>query len=192
MKKEEIIAKINSAILHNRAMRNTYNLTCFNDLTKKNDSVLEEALEVIKTSEKEYERGMNDIWEAMRKLIKHESEGGYSIEDTLKIVGHHNRSAESVINRLSPEEVLNRIAEFDKKKEEEAAKPKLGDVVEVVDINRIGQKSTTKGIYIKETDETHNIIVNGGNVYLFDKDSVVSIKKTGEHVDIQGMLDKIG
>ena len=186
---ENIISKINSAILHNKAMKGTYRLECFNELTTRNNAVLEEALDAIKKFEKEYERGMNDIWEAMRKLIKHESEGGYSIEYTLEIVGHHNRSAESVINRLSPEEVLNRIAEFDKKKEEEAAKPKLGDVVE---IHYVFNGVIERGIFLSGgPDGFRYLATDGGLVCAAYRDDI-GCKKTGEHIDIQGMLDKIG
>lgn len=184
---EQIIKDIDIAIMKNRVMRRSYDDEFHKDYFRENNDLLGRVRTILK-SQKEYERGMNDIWEAMRKLIKHESEGGYSIEDTLEIVGHNNRSAEAVINRLSPEEVLARIAEFDKKKEEEAAKPVLGDVVEFDN----GPFGYSKGIYVKETETTHNILTREGFLMLLQKSENPEITKTGEHIDIQGMLDKIG
>ena len=92
-----------------------------------------------------------------------------------------------VIRDCSIDDVIDKYKAYEKKKEEEAAKPKLGDVVEVH--NDINFKE--KGVYLSGD--------SNGFVYLTSNGTVVSVggcyanfKKTGEHIDIHGMLDKIG
>lgn len=86
---------------------------------------------------------------------------------------------------FGPQEFVNRIINY--KKEQE--KPKFGDVVEIEYIS--GNKG--RGIFIGERTLAYDVICPDTNYPLQElfKDIVKSITKTGEHIDIRGMLDKL-
>lgn len=185
--KEQIINELEEIIKYNKAARQASCLELFKDSSRKSNDVLAKAKNYIKSSD-EYERGLNDGWELATKVVY------MSTDDSFHTFGY--KSPALTLERhsgLDARKLYNEYMEEKKKKEEEAAKPKLGDVVEVNGVDLRGVfRYTHKGIYLKETDTTHNILVNNGDIYILEKEYMESIEKTGEHVDIQGMLDNIG
>lgn len=73
-----------------------------------------------------YNAGMNDAWEAARKIICNEIDGGLSTREMIKIFGSVSASAALKNNTVS--EAIAKIREFDEEKAENA-KIKVGDVV---------------------------------------------------------------
>ena len=171
MNKEQVIKSMRDAIEANKHIREQTN------------NALSHGIGLLEKQDGEYERGLEAGWKLATDVIYMSTDDrfhtfGYkSINLTLK--NHTGSDALKLYNEYLGEQ---------KKKEEEAAKPKLGDVVELTHRNRIGQETYVRGIYLQETDETHNVVVDSGNVYIFEKESVVSIKKTGDFLDIPGTL----
>ena len=178
MNKEEVIKKCREAIEVKKSVRETTN------------NALSHAIGLLEKNDGEYERGLKDAWELAQKIGNHPKNGGYDYDEMDAIFGSPIIGV--VFDKYTYQEALAKVKEYEKR-EGEAAKPKLGDVVEVKGFDLRGVfRYTHKGIYLKETDTTHNILVNEGDIYILEKEYLESIEKTGEHVDIQGMLDKIG
>lgn len=176
MDKERVIKNMRDAIEANKHIREQTN------------NALSHGIGLLEKQDGEYERGLNDCMNAIKKIMRLIPSGEKYIScDDLEII-FGTYSWQDIIRDNNPKELISKIEVYEKKKEEEAAKPKLGDVVELTHRNRIGQETYVRGIYLQETDETHNVIVDGGNVYIFEKESVVSINKTGDFLDIPGTL----
>ena len=60
-----------------------------------------------------YEQGLNDAWEAARKLT-HPNYGGYYEDTKLKIFGYRN--SDDVLTMLSASEAIAKIKEYEEKK----------------------------------------------------------------------------
>lgn len=174
MDKERVIKNMRDAIETNKHIREQTN------------NALSHGIGLLEKQDGEYERGLNDAWELAKKVDCYPIDGGWGYDELHVIFDSHNTS--EIFKNHTYQEALAKVKAYEKNKEEEAAKPKLGDVVEVIHRNRIGQETHVKGIYLQETDETHNVVVDSGNVYIFEKESVVSINKTGDFLDIPGTL----
>lgn len=187
MNNEQILKEINECIDNNRLARHSLfeSIEPYREATRQSNDVLSKARTVIKNSEKEYERGLEDAWELARKIARTFDKDSLTVKEIHDIYGC---AWYKVFTDYTAHDALSLYQDYLKKKEKEAAKPVLGDVVEIIASNHISYNTVVKGIYIKETGAAHNIITNNGDVYVFGKDHVESIKKTGEHVDILGAL----
>lgn len=173
MDKERVIKSMRDAIEANKHIREQTN------------NALSHGIGLLEKHDGEYERGLNDAWELARLIHASTNEGGLAPSVVKDIFGCYFGD---VVVKYTVSDALSAYNDWLKKKEEETAKPKLGDVVELTHRNRIGQETYVRGIYLQETDETHNVVVDSGNVYIFEKESVVSINKTGDFLDIPGTL----
>lgn len=187
---EKIIKDIEEMLMENRTLRSISTSNLYNDNSRHNNDVLARAKQVIIKATDNYEKGLDDAWELVRKLYLLPHEGGMEPKDLINIFGPA-WSLALLLRNDSVGDVLEKVKAYEKKKEEEAAKPKIGDVVEVRYCDpKIDYYFIAKGVYIKETDTTHNVLTNKGDVYVITKDNVESVTKTGEHVDILGALGK--
>lgn len=174
MTKEEVIEKCREAIEVNKHVRETTN------------NALSHAIGLLDKYVDGYEHGANEALELARKIGCHPINGGWD-SDELELI-FDTYSSNSVFDNYTYQEALAKVKEYEKKKEEEAAKPKLGDVVEVID--KYGG-FTEKGIFLAMLDNSFTYIATNRMVVEAKRD-YFEINKTGEHVDIRGMLDKIG
>lgn len=179
--KEQLIKDIEKCIRYNKAARQAEVVELCKDATRKSNDVLAKARNYIKSTD-EYERGLNDAWEFMMTLTNTSYEERYNIFGCEMISTILENYTVSKAIKL-----YNEYLEEQKKKEEEAAKPVLGDVVEVIS-NRDG--FVEKGIFLSECFDTITYIIADGGVVKASSNHFKFIK-TGEHVDIQGMLDNI-
>lgn len=182
--KEQIINEIEEIIKYNKAARQAEVVELCKDATRKSNDVLAKARNYIKSSD-EYRDGAEEVWNLTKLLVLSVDDGGISND---KIYEIFDKSCMNVIRDYSIDDVINKYKAYEKKKEEEAAKPKLGDVVEVI---RNHDGFIEKGIFLARFNDntftyiaTNRTMVEAGSDYF-------TIKKTGEHIDIQGMLDKI-
>lgn len=182
---ETIIKDIEELIDENRVGRR-YATEYHKELLRKNNDTLSRAKTIIK-SKNDYEVGANDAWELARKIVLPVSYGCYNGCELEDIFG--SSSYTDIFINYTIQEILEKVKEYEKKKEEEAAKPKLGDVVEVhYPFNDVIER----GILLATGDTGFNYLSTDGRLTKASYFSGVELKKTGEHVDIQGMLDKIG
>lgn len=182
---EQIIKEIDVAIMKNRVMRRCSTSDFDKDCFRENNDLLGRVRTILK-SQKEYERGLNEAWELAKKIGGMKGDGIYTCDELEKIFGY--RDPADIADNYSYQEALTKVQAYEKKKEEEAAKPKLGDVVEFYSNGTLDRR----GVYLYDDGNEVLVLVNGFPTPQRLTTSLWTLKKTGEHVDIQGMLDKIG
>lgn len=135
-----------------------------------------------------YDKGLKDCWEMVKKIY---NKTDYAYRDAVFGDRGDVWYLSSILETFTPQQALAKIrawegkkAEEERKKQEEAEKIQIGDVVEATVGCPVRQQ--LKGIFLMETDTTYNILDPTGNVYICMKDNNPIIKKTGEHIDILG------
>ena len=136
-------------------------------------------------NKKTYEQGLEEAWDIARKIAVLEAyEGGYSISDVNEIFGKNIPEYDDILRNMSIHDVKAKVDAW----EAEKTKPKLGDVVEVINLN---SGWSTAGIYYS-TDDTHFwILIPGKKIPQILLKENWKLKKIGKHFDIQGMFDEI-
>jgi len=128
-----------------------------------------------------YLKGMNDLHEAMKW---YRSQGNTVIA---KIFDGHCYAVAYTLDVYKPQDFVNRIENYKK----EQAKPKLGDVVEI----ELTYNERIRAIYIEKLGSCEIVVLTNGcgkyKTRTLVMESIKSITKTGEHIDIQGMLDSL-
>ena len=119
-----------------------------------------------------YEQGLNDAWEAARRIVLPSDCYANGLYSNMKeIFGLNDYLARGVFTDFSASEAVARIKEYEKKKQEQAkAEFKIGDEV----ISMLGRKAVILTVY----DNDINIMFEDGSAGRFAKDTV---KKTGKH-----------
>lgn len=173
MDKERVIKSMRDAIEANKHIREQTN------------NALSHGIGLLEKQDGEYERGLNDAWELARLIHASTNEGGLAPSVVKDIFGCYFGD---VVVKYTVSDALSTYNDWLKNKEEEAAKPKLGDVVIVRNPQCCFEE---KGIYLTGGLEGFIYLTSNGTVVDAGGD-YFTIEKTGEHVDIQGMLDKIG
>lgn len=172
MNKQELKEKISE-----RIGRNLYYMSCVvtNDNVRKelaaNNDILNELLLMIKKGKDIYNEGVKDAWELAQKI------------DILTDEVFDSFSCRYILDHYTYQEALAKVQEYEKKKAEES-KLVPGDVVEFESI-RYGK---IKGIFIKYEDDDIVILSRKGGSYRLVGKDVWNIEKTGEHVDISGLI----
>ena len=180
MENKEIIKELEEAIVLNREAR-----------TKNNDAMCHAKNALMGgdckiTDSPVYKQGLEDAWKIASKIVLHESDGGYGVSTLLSIFG--NEWVSDIFNNTSIHEVIKKIEAWEKKQEEQA-KPKLGDVVKIY--GGSGEFYHT-GIFIEEEEKDYVILSKAlHHTQSFSKINF-RLEKTGKHFDIQNMLDEIG
>lgn len=185
MTKEQILKNIEECIKYNKAARQAECGDLYKDATRRSNDVLARAKRHIENAD-EFSNGMETVWKLTKFLVLVESDGG---EDAHKIMDIFGMPWYQVIRDCSIEDIVDKWNAYKKKKEEEAAKPKLGDVVELhIDNSNLVDR---KAIFLNETGDMYCVLYSSWSGPQLINKRVYSLKKTGEHVDIQGMLDKL-
>ena len=123
----------------------------------------------------EYQRGLDDAWEAARNISMLESDGGYSWEEMKSIFG--TDSASEIYVRHTAAEAINKIKAYEEKQNDEI---EVGDEV--------------KPFY---TDITGMVtLVDGDTIYVLWRDGsststlkLKEVRKTGRQFDIASILE---
>ena len=189
MKHEQLLKDIDEMIAKNRC----YRIGCLTEKDPKNhltnlNKLLGRIKTILKTAGNEYERGCEDAWEFCGKIASSPDDGGYSVCMLAEIFGGSRWYTSDITNNYTYKEALAKVEAYEKKKKEEAEKPVIGDVVEVRYVN---SSSTKKGILIGENCGHYSVKLNEYEIPQTLSKTNYTIKKTGKHFDIQGMLDEI-
>lgn len=117
-----------------------------------------------------------EAWDIARKIVLLEDEGGIPVKDMVHMFGV--KFPRDIVREYSEHEVKARIEAWEAEKE-----IKVGDEVDICGDKGIVTSFGTDG------DRIHVLYLDGiVNSYRKDKD----IKKTGRHIDIELLLNKIG
>lgn len=140
--------------------------------------------EVVKGLAKDiYKRGLNDAWEAARKIVLSPDEGGTSLTDIYVMFGN-NGSMQRVFRSYSASEVIEKLKAREKKQ-------KADDEIKVGDEVRIGSDGTEKFIVTAkycEQDHCIAVMTKRGGFFTVNLSSLV---KTGRHFDIDKILEEM-
>lgn len=113
-----------------------------------------------------YEKGLSDAWECLKELMDKDVEELKEIFDLLCI-----KNVIDVLNRLTPQEAINKLKEWEEKQE-----IKVGDVVEVDEI----------GTFVITCIENENLYdcLKLGTLSGYTITDKTVFKKTGKHIDL--------
>lgn len=182
MTREELLKMIDGRISLNDFAINNYGTAdaLRYKLKSNNESwdMIKSELEKTENSDDSYEQGMRDIWNLMQKIYcepdfrtfrKHEEIFGWEYTS-------------DILERLSPGEALFRMREYEDKKRKEAEKPVVGDVVE---FDCCGPRT---GVLLYENSTHYWVLESAGTCPQKMSKENFSIKKTGKHVDLEGLF----
>ena len=139
---------------------------------------------------KEYEAGQQDLWEAVRKIILPQEEGGIDVETIKDIFGYSSDittpfsdlvGIDFIFKKYTPQGVINIINEY------EANKIVVGEEVENVTDDLQGMKLlvtqvTSNGKYFDGIDSEGTA---------FPNQKVKEYTKTGRYFNIKNIFDKM-
>lgn len=138
--------------------------------------------DILESSVKSYEDGMNDAWDAARKIASSETDGGYSSGELCEIFGEESvLGVSKILQKLTAAEAAAKIADW-----EENKKIHVGDVVKV---GKEGEGSfcgtaVVTAIY----GDWYCLIFDDGET---GKVKAKELSKTGRKVDVDGFLQQI-
>lgn len=141
---------------------------CSNGTNYGTDESVELKAEDEKQRMKTYEDGLNEAWEAARKIACLSSDDGYTMEDLIKIFGLDCVS--TIFKKQSANEAVTKIKEYENRIE-------VGDEVYCLDINY--PRVVTCIFEVRETGDIKAVsFASSGKVCV---DYVSDLKKTGRH-----------
>ena len=130
------------------------------------------------TEKKGYNKGLQDAWELMKKLIVSSFDGGLGTREVHDIfdIPAGKRPLYWIMKNYSPQEALAKLKAYEK----EQAEIKVGDVV-------IG--SVFSGVVTGVDENRVFVLYDDGSCGETKKEN---LKKTGKHIDIHAVLQEIG
>lgn len=131
-----------------------------------------------------YQRGLNDAWEAARKIVLSPDEGGTSLTDIYVMFGN-NGSMQRVFRSYSASEAIDKLKVYEEKRKADD-EIKVGDVVE----RYINGKFDSTGIFLGEDGDYWNCLFWTGaafGTFAYPKNQ---FKKTGIHLGIGKIMEK--
>ena len=148
------------------------------------------ALEELEDAQKEideaYQRGLDDAWEAAKKIFGYEKDGGIPIDEIGKVFGYAEDAefcTADIIRHNTVSEAINKIKAYEEKQKADD-KIEVGDEVK----RKTALKNERGGIVTKEWKDIYYIMWSDGSSGQWDKDRVV---KTGRHFDIASILEDL-
>lgn len=131
--------------------------------------------------EADYQRGLNEAWEAARKVYLPENQGGLSIFELNYVFDVRHIS--TLFTEFSAKEVIEKLHayEAEKKAKEEEEEIKVGDEVETTAFNKvIVLKHLHDGYYAALNDKFEKVMIHSSGI----------TKKTGRHFpQVEELLD---
>lgn len=148
---------------------------------RSNDVLSKVRGQLTKKSSEEYERGLNDGWELATNVCYMSTDDRFHIfgckAPALTLKHHTGSDAFKLYNEYMEEQ-----------KEEETTDPVLGDLVEFIHVQ---SEDVRRGIFISNDGLLYTTYLDpNGKLATICRERFM-IKKTGEHIDIQGMLDRL-
>ena len=128
---------------------------------------------------KTYEQGLSDAWQLAKKIVLKAEKGGFNYDDFVRIFGIGDYT--TLFEKMTVEEALAKIEAYEKEK-----KIKVGDEV----VHSEGSFQTKFTVTFFERNKIEGFDKNG-NTHSFCYPNPY-IKKTGKHIDIEGLLKQIG
>lgn len=129
--------------------------------------------------ESEYQRGLNDAWEAAKKIINLPRDGGLTVYDLKNIFGIDYDDPERVLKDFKGESAVKRIATYEAKKQAEEIK--VGDEITV----RVHSPERTINVIVYDVLMIGSTMVydtlSFGEGKCFKISWNPEIKKTGRH-----------
>lgn len=131
-----------------------------------------------------YQMGLNDAWEAARKIVLSPDEGGTSLTDIYVMFGN-NGSMQRVFRSYSASEAIDKLKVYEEKRKADD-EIKIGDVVE----RYINGKFDSTGIFLGEDGDYWNCLFWTGAVFGTFAYPKNQFKKTGIHLGIDKIMEK--
>ena len=145
-----------------------------------------------------YQRGLDEAWEAARKIFGPNTDGGYCMEQIREILGKRSLfCATDVIRQCTINEVIEKLKAYEEKQKAEDD-IKLGDEKAEDDI-KLGDELehtvsgyTSKAIFLEQIDEDWYTCLFwtscGFAILSYPKSQ---FKRTGKHFDIDKFLEEM-
>ena len=152
---------------------NTYCVD-YSDYCKETHSTVWVKGAVLHPTDESYNKGLNDAWELVKKIVLSDGDGGYSCDELENIFGY--RSPASVFKAFTPQEALAKVKEC----EDECNEIRVGDVIKL-------KGTTHEAIATRVTETNICLLYKDGNCNNNKCSSNSSIDryfvKTGKHFD---------
>lgn len=124
--------------------------------------------DVLHPTDESYNKGLNDAWELVKKIVLSEEDGGYSCEELENIFGY--RSPASVLKVFTPQKSLAKVKAY----EDERNEIKVGDVVKL-------KRASYESIVTRVAETSIFCLFKDGSCDNYiNKENLV---KTGRHFD---------
>ena len=142
------------------------------------------ALEELEDAQKEideaYQRGLNDAWEAARKIVVDTDRGGFTLDALKDIFG--TQSYTYIMQDNTAQEIIDKIKAYEKKQ-------KADDEIKVGDEVRLCRHKVPYIVTSCDGDDDTYILmtVNGG----FIKAGKYNVRKTGRRFGIGKILEEM-
>lgn len=170
----------------NEKIRKEINLM-INDL---NDALIRTFEHVDKYEQEAYDRGLNDCWNAIKKIILPNSQGGLTIDELESIFG--TIRYQDILINFTPIQTIEKIRGFQEKKKEAEKKIEIGDMVTVSFIRPdTNFQICIKGMVV--ANYLHKIVILTKDKHLHEFDKLcgnLNVIKTGKHVDILRFIEE--
>ena len=156
------------------------------DYINENFGVLQEAAyqrgfdDAHRISGEEYQRGLNDAWEAARRIIVDTDHGGLALGTLSGIFG--TQSCSYIMRENTAQDAIAKLKAYEGNKDEPI---KAGDLVE----RYIDGKLDSKGIYLQEDGGYWRCLFYTGAIFMTLAYPKGQFKKTGKHYDIASILE---
>ena len=131
-----------------------------------------------------YQRGLDDAWEAAKKIFGYEKDGGIPIDEIGKVFGYAEDATFCTADIIRHNTASEAIAKLKAYEEQKADELKVGD-----EVDWSGDRFIVTRIYQPLVDKRCNGIAKDGSVYM---DVVCDrLTKTGRHFDIDKILEEM-
>ena len=136
--------------------------------------------DVVTTS---YEKGLNDAWECLKKIVFEKCDDGLTFTEIIKIFDGKCLTSE-ILNGYSPSEAIAKIKEYEKKQEQADDEIEVGDEVIEGKVFNSG-----KGIVTFVSPIVTYVVWYDGST---GRRKLEDLKKTGRHFDkISEILEQL-
>lgn len=132
-----------------------------------------------------YQRGLEDAWEATKKIFGYEIDGAVPIADIGNVFGYEPCKAFCTADILRDFTVQEAIAKLKAYEDKHSDRIEVGDIVE----RYIDGKLDSKGIYLQEDGGYWRCLFYTGAIFMTFAYPKGQFKKTGKHYDIASILE---
>jgi len=129
-------------------------------------------------SDRAYQQGLNDAWEAIQKIITDDTEGGYSYQMLLNLFGFGFTSIKQIVQKYAPQDVIRMIKEHEGKQKQDIIQ--VGDEV-VLNCNASHENEKAIILACDESSYPYNVLMSNGDTEWVKEDAIE--RKTGRHFD---------